>query len=179
VLPTDGQGSRNHFVHRAFNGVRSTQGFANSPGGTCGIVEASIAATADQVDCLVCHDHSGQYEKEPTGAGTPKKGVNLLKAAKSVGRTDRSHCGACHFKGGGGDGVKHGDLDESMYFPPERVDAHMGKHDLRCADCHRAERHAILGRLDPEKVPLVRWMEMPNQPSSLPVPMTIPTTFKM
>ena len=53
VFPTSGQGSRNHFVHRGFNGVRSTQGFANSPGGTCGIIEASMAATADQVDQLI------------------------------------------------------------------------------------------------------------------------------
>ena len=66
-----------------------------------------------------------------------------------MGRTTRASCGTCHFKGGGGDGVKHGDLDETMYFPPERVDVHMGKHGLVCADCHQTEEHRILGRLLP------------------------------
>ncbi len=106
-------------------------------------------AGPEQVDCLVCHDRSGQYQKAATGAGHPAKGVDLLAAARSVGRTTRASCGTCHFKGGGGDGVKHGDLDETMYFPPERVDVHMGKHDLVCADCHKTEDHRILGRLLP------------------------------
>jgi octaheme c-type cytochrome (tetrathionate reductase family) len=109
-------------------------------------------AGPEQVDCLICHDGSGTYEKEPTGAGLPREGVDLRAAAQSVGRTTRANCGVCHFKGGGGDGVKHGDLDETMYFPPERVDVHMGKHDLRCADCHRTEKHHVKGRLLPEEI---------------------------
>ena len=106
-------------------------------------------ATEEHVDCLVCHDRSGQYQKAPTAAGHVGPGVDLLAAARSVGRTTRASCGTCHFKGGGGDGVKHGDLDETMYFPPERVDVHMGKHGLVCADCHKADDHRILGRLLP------------------------------
>lgn len=109
-------------------------------------------AGPEQVDCLICHDTSGTYQKEPTGAGLPKRGVDLREAAKSVGRTTRANCGVCHFKGGGGDGVKHGDLDETMYFPPERVDVHMGKHDLRCADCHRTRGHRVSGRLLPAEI---------------------------
>ena len=106
-------------------------------------------ATEAQVDCLVCHDTSGQYEKEATGAGMPSASVDLLAAAKSVGRTTRASCGTCHFKGGGGDGVKHGDLDETMVHPPERVDVHMGQVGLVCADCHKGEHHRIRGRLLP------------------------------
>ncbi|MCK5801018.1 MAG: cytochrome C, partial [Deltaproteobacteria bacterium] len=49
------------------------------------------------VDCLVCHDTSGSYAKK--GGGLPKKGVNLLKAARSVGHTSRGTCGNCHFYG--------------------------------------------------------------------------------
>ncbi len=101
------------------------------------------------VDCLVCHDTSGLYQKDPAGAGAPAAGTDLLASARSVGRTTRASCGTCHFKGGGGDGVKHGDLDETMYFPQERVDVHMGRHGLRCADCHRTEHHAVKGRLMP------------------------------
>jgi hypothetical protein len=77
-----------------------------------------------KVDCLVCHEHTGTYKKFPAGAGNPVKepilfpgdGVQYLppewnKVAQSVGRPTRENCGACHFYGGGGDRVKHGDLD--------------------------------------------------------------------
>jgi len=99
-----------------------------------------------RVDCLVCHDTSGGYQKDPTQAGDPAEGVDLLAAARSVGAPTRENCGVCHFLGGGGDAVKHGDLDASMYFPSERIDAHMGRHDLLCQDCHRTQHHDIPGR---------------------------------
>ncbi len=70
------------------------------------------------VDCLVCHDGSGTgTRRTPPAPARPTPGVDLLAAARAVGRTTRATCGTCHFKGGGGDGVKHGDLDETMYFP--------------------------------------------------------------
>lgn len=98
----------------------------------------------DKVDCLACHDHSGGYIKGE--AGLPADPESLLAAAKSVGRPTRSNCGACHFDGGGGDGVKHGDLDRTLMFPSARIDAHMGKHKLECVDCHQTHQHRILGR---------------------------------
>ena len=98
------------------------------------------------VDCLICHDTTGGYAKKPGGAGYPADGADLLAAAKSVGRPSRANCGACHFDGGGGDGVKHGDLDRTMLNPPERVDVHMGRHDLVCVDCHKTHDHEIDGR---------------------------------
>lgn len=106
-------------------------------------------ARATDVDCLVCHDTTGLYRKDPTGAGAPAPGTDLLAVARGVGRSSRATCGACHFEGGGGDGVKHGDLDGTMTFPAERVDVHMGRHGLRCADCHRTEHHRVAGRLLP------------------------------
>jgi hypothetical protein len=36
-----------------------------------------------------------------------------------------------------------------MHFPSARVDVHMGRHDLRCTDCHRSERHRLRGRILP------------------------------
>ncbi len=33
---------------------------------------------------------------------------------------DAANCGSCHFNGGGGDGVKHGDLDSSLNHPAAR-----------------------------------------------------------
>lgn len=98
------------------------------------------------VDCLVCHDQSRTYAKKPGGAGLPDDDVDLLAVAQSVGRPTRANCGACHFDGGGGDAVKHGDLDRTLIFPTERIDVHMGRLDFECVDCHRAPDHEIQGR---------------------------------
>ncbi len=99
----------------------------------------------ENVDCLVCHDNSGTYVKDPKEAGYPSKSVNLLKCAESVGIPRRRNCGSCHFRGGGGDAVKHGDLDNSLTLPSARIDAHMGKYDFECVDCHKTKHHDIPG----------------------------------
>jgi octaheme c-type cytochrome (tetrathionate reductase family) len=99
-----------------------------------------------RVDCLVCHDNSGTYLKKPKGAGYPDESVDLLAAARSVGLPRRSNCGGCHFQGGGGNAIKHGDMDETLIFPSERIDVHMGKYDMQCIDCHQTEQHQIRGR---------------------------------
>ncbi|MEZ5543443.1 MAG: tetrathionate reductase family octaheme c-type cytochrome [Pseudomonadota bacterium] len=101
---------------------------------------------ASRVDCLVCHDNSGTYVKKFRGAGVPDESVDLLTAARSVGMPRRQNCGGCHFQGGGGNAVKHGDMDETLLFPSERIDVHMGKYDMACIDCHRTEHHRIRGR---------------------------------
>lgn len=101
-------------------------------------------ATEENVDCLVCHDQSGAYVKST--AGNPAKDVDLVMVAQSVGSPTRENCGGCHFNGGGGNGVKHGDLDESLYFPSDEVDVHMGRLDFECIDCHETEHHEISGR---------------------------------
>ena len=120
-----------------------------------------------RVDCLVCHDTTGAYEKDPQGAGHPKAelvsspapspgapqassaspGKDLLAIAQSVGRSSRATCGACHFYGGGGDGVKHGDLDTSMGAPARAYDVHMGVDgpNFSCTECHQASHHRIKG----------------------------------
>jgi octaheme c-type cytochrome (tetrathionate reductase family) len=116
---------------------------------------------ATKVDCLVCHDTTGTYKKFPTLAGAPWTGpgttnfggvtwqpVNLLAVAQSVGKTSRATCGACHFFGGGGDAVKHGDLDSSLYNPDRSLDVHMGVNGLNftCSRCHEAtDGHHISG----------------------------------
>lgn len=98
----------------------------------------------ENVDCLVCHDTSGAYIK--TKGGWPAEGIDLLAAAQSVGYPTRENCGGCHFNGGGGNGVKHGDLDSSLYFPSEAVDVHMGRYNFQCTDCHQSQDHDIKGR---------------------------------
>ncbi|MFL7813672.1 MAG: tetrathionate reductase family octaheme c-type cytochrome [Anaerolineales bacterium] len=98
----------------------------------------------DNVDCLVCHDSTGTYVKGY--AGIPVEGVDLLEVAQSVAQPSRENCGGCHFDGGGGNAVKHGDLDETLYFPPSNVDVHMGENDFLCTDCHQTTDHNIMGR---------------------------------
>lgn len=101
-------------------------------------------SNVENVDCLVCHDQTGTYVK--SAAGQPASGVDLLYVAQHVGTPTRANCGGCHFDGGGGNGVKHGDLDQSLIFPAESVDVHMGRYDFLCIDCHRTEDHQIRGR---------------------------------
>jgi len=114
-------------------------------------------------DCLVCHDRSGQYTKTATGAGLPpldpvKPGtktitgaqawpVDLAKAAQSVGPPGRENCGQCHFYGGGGDNVKHGDLSSVLYEPALDVDVHMSPEgqNMVCSDCHVSDQHKWAG----------------------------------
>ncbi len=47
--------------------------------------------------------------------------------------------------GGGGDAVKHGDLDSTLKDPPRTHDVHMGGQDFRCQDCHVTMNHKIAG----------------------------------
>ncbi len=97
----------------------------------------------ENVDCLVCHDQSGTYVK--SNSGLPAEGVDLALAAQSVGTPTRQNCGGCHFNGGGGNAVKHGDLDSSLFYPSEDVDVHMGRYDFQCVDCHKTKDHQIGG----------------------------------
>lgn len=101
----------------------------------------------ENVDCLVCHDTTGTYSKIPTGAGAPTEEVDLSFVAQNVGLTSRQTCGACHFYGGGGDEVKHGDLDSSLVNPDFELDVHMDADGLNfsCTTCHVADEHDIPG----------------------------------
>ncbi len=99
---------------------------------------------AENVDCLVCHEHAGTYVKGQ--AGMPAKGVDLTAAARSVGTPSRDNCLGCHAYGGGGQAVKHGDLDSSLNHPTDEDDVHMSRLGFLCVDCHTTEDHKIRGR---------------------------------
>lgn len=92
----------------------------------------------NNIDCLVCHDTTGTYKKTPTGAGVPDSSLNLTNIAMLAGKSSRATCGSCHFYGGGGDAVKHGDLDSTMTNPTRELDVHMGVDgaNMSCVDCH-------------------------------------------
>lgn len=101
---------------------------------------------AENIDCVVCHDGSGSYSK---GAmGLPGEKVNLATVAGSVRTPYRENCGICHFNGGGGMGVKHGDLDDSLINATEDTDVHMGRLNFQCVDCHQTKHHQIPGKVN-------------------------------
>jgi octaheme c-type cytochrome (tetrathionate reductase family) len=116
-------------------------------------------ASEANVDCMVCHDKTGSYKKFPTDAGHPNyvekqfppgkvwPAVDLVKVAKNVGPTSRSTCGSCHFTGGGGDAVKHGDIDTSLGKPDQKLDVHMdaGGLNFACSTCHTTSAHVTAG----------------------------------
>ncbi len=100
-----------------------------------------------KIDCLVCHDTTGTYHKDGNNAGEVSEHVDLLNVARNVGEPVRYNCGTCHFFGGGGDGVKHGDLDSSMEYPDKTLDVHMSPdgQDFACQTCHETSGHQIPG----------------------------------
>ncbi|MHC1724851.1 MAG: tetrathionate reductase family octaheme c-type cytochrome [Syntrophobacteraceae bacterium] len=113
----------------------------------------------DKVDCLACHEQTGAYKKFPTMAGNVVSEPTEFggqswnppdwnKVAQSVSLPTRKNCGECHFFGGGGEGVKHGDLDASMFTPDKQLDVHMSPNGLNfsCQRCHSTEKHELAGR---------------------------------
>ncbi len=115
------------------------------------------------VNCLVCHSQknvnwseafedyqafAGSKDPEEVAIADEIQG-EIQTAAQSIGRPTRQNCGECHFKGGGGDGVKHGDLDTSLSKPAKKLDVHMGVdgQDFDCTRCHTTVQHHVAGRI--------------------------------
>jgi len=101
----------------------------------------------ENIDCLVCHDKTGTYKKGMGGMPTPQTNLNLV--AQNVGLSSSQNCGACHFAGGGGNNVKHGDMEKAMLHADRNLDVHMAKEgeDMNCTECHVTENHNITGKL--------------------------------
>ena len=112
----------------------------------------------DNIDCLICHDTTGTYQKHPTadgGGGQPAlmidgeltavEPADLTEIAFNVGAPGRANCLACHAKAGGGDNIKHGDLSTDLIEPTVQQDVHMGGQNYTCQQCHRESSHKIAG----------------------------------
>ncbi|MCW9025201.1 MAG: tetrathionate reductase family octaheme c-type cytochrome [Gammaproteobacteria bacterium] len=118
-------------------------------------------AAEENVDCVVCHDTTGKYKKIPGLSGHPnyksmewpphsgkfRPATDLKEVALNVGKTSRKTCGSCHFYGGGGNAVKHGDLDSSLDNPKRYLDVHMDADGLNftCGKCHLSDSHEVSG----------------------------------
>ncbi len=100
------------------------------------------------IDCLICHDNSGDYKKEKGKAGYPPQNLDLIKIAQNIGYPGNKNCGICHFYGGGGNNVKHGDLEKALLNCKREVDVHMNNEtNMLCTDCHTTDNHNIKGNL--------------------------------
>jgi octaheme c-type cytochrome (tetrathionate reductase family) len=161
--PTTGQvlGKR-HVVNNFCTSAASNYGSCATCHISYGMKDEGFDYTSEQnVDCLVCHDTTGKHRKEPglagnvvgrdmelpPGSGKIVKAIDLKGIAQHVGKTSRVTCGACHFNGGGGDGVKHGDLDSSLESPEKALDVHMDAdgNNFSCATCHQGDGHQVPG----------------------------------
>ena len=116
---------------------------------------------AENVDCLVCHDTTGDYMKE--AAGLPNPAVPLEDVAQHVGRPGLVNCGVCHFFGGGADATKHGELDDTLLTCDKSEDVHMAKNGagMDCVDCHTTQGHDIAG---PDYPLPAKMQERPDYP---------------
>ena len=115
------------------------------------------------VNCLVCHSRKSMnfdeavadikafLQEEDAESKEMARAIQdeLRAAAQQIIRPERKNCGSCHFYGGGGDGVKHGDLDTSLAKPIKTLDVHMGVdgQNFDCTRCHTTTLHNIAGRV--------------------------------
>lgn len=107
-------------------------------------------ADQNNIDCIICHDNTGRYKKAKGNGGLTSAKVDLNQVAQHVGPTSNRTCSQCHAKGGGGNNVKHGDLDMDMCdkdICTPQVDVHMSQAgaNLNCSQCHITEHHQIKG----------------------------------
>ncbi len=115
-----------------------------------GMTEKTFTYTDPKnIDCLVCHDNTETYAKAPEKGGAPDPNLDLNNIVQHVGDPRRSNCGVCHFFGGGGNNVKHGDLEQAMFEPTKEIDVHMGTDgmNLSCVACHKTDKHTISGKM--------------------------------
>jgi octaheme c-type cytochrome (tetrathionate reductase family) len=100
-----------------------------------------------KIDCLVCHARKGDYGRENDEISDF---TDLKKAAASIDNPTLKNCGACHYAGGGDNGVKHGDLDSTLNTADKSLDVHMaskakGGQGFSCQTCHTTRDHRIAG----------------------------------
>ncbi len=155
--PVTGQKlGKKHLINTFCTNARGNEGMCAQCHAGYGMQDSSFDfSNQDNIDCLVCHDRTGTYYKTPPTKGNKacsvmfegKLPIEWAKVAQSVGKPGRENCGACHFFGGGGDGVKHGDLDSSLKFPDHKLDVHMDADgpNFACTTCHVTKQHLWAG----------------------------------
>ena len=155
--PTSGQQlGKRYLINNFCTNARGNEGMCAQCHAGYGWKDESFDFTNEQnIDCLVCHDHTGTYYKTPNTGGNKacsvmfegKPPIDLSAVAQGVGLPERANCGACHFNGGGGDNVKHGDLSTALKSPPRALDVHMSPkgQNFACTACHVTKDHVWAG----------------------------------
>lgn len=153
---TGQQLGKRHLINNFCTNARGNEGMcAQCHAGYGWKDETFDFSNADNIDCLVCHDRTGTYYKTPNSAGNKACSVmfeglpplDLGRVAQNVGLPERANCGTCHFNGGGGDNVKHGDLSSALKNPPRDLDVHMSPQgeNFACTACHLTRDHVWAG----------------------------------
>lgn len=114
----------------------------------------------DGINCLACHGQADIKWKDDFNDYEFFKETGEMEIAEEIQQTirdgvkvislpTRENCGTCHFNGGGGEAVKHGDLDASLAQPKKTLDVHMGTdgRNFECTRCHTTMEHRISGRV--------------------------------
>ncbi|MCP4024668.1 MAG: tetrathionate reductase family octaheme c-type cytochrome [Desulfobacteraceae bacterium] len=159
-VPSDKQGVLNGKAGHAVNNFCISGNDMKDKG--CLKCHAGWEGTKAQVNCLKCHGSKFNYkeafedieafkkEDDPESKEIIKDIYSDIRSAvKNLTLPRRQNCGECHFKGGGGDGVKHGDLDTSLTKPNKSLDVHMAAEgqNFTCTRCHTTVKHHIAGRV--------------------------------
>ncbi|HKJ98480.1 MAG TPA: tetrathionate reductase family octaheme c-type cytochrome [Desulfotignum sp.] len=160
-VPSEKEGIMNGKAGHAVNNFCISGNAMEDKG--CLSCHAGWDGTDGLVNCLSCHGKEKFPFKETfadlaafAGDDDPdlqeiveELHADIKTAVKNITLPQRNNCGECHFKGGGGDGVKHGDLDTSLAKPNRMLDVHMAADgaDFSCTRCHTTVKHHIAGRL--------------------------------
>lgn len=143
---------KKNLLNNFCTGIQSNEGSCNKCHAGYGWADKNFDfENPYNIDCIVCHDNTGTYKKASGGAGYPVMGADgpdFKKILGSMSLPKSENCGACHFTGGGGNNVKHGDLEMALLTAGRDVDVHMGVDGshMSCVDCHTAENHVMKGR---------------------------------
>lgn len=147
---------KKHLVNNFCTNARGNEGMCAQCHAGYGWKDETFDFTnQENIDCVVCHDGTGSYYKTPNSRGSEgcsimfegKKPIDWTAVAQQVVLPQRQNCGTCHFNGGGGDNVKHGDLSSALAAPTEAVDVHMAADGLNfaCTACHVTKNHVWAG----------------------------------
>ncbi|MBU1169961.1 MAG: tetrathionate reductase family octaheme c-type cytochrome [Proteobacteria bacterium] len=129
---------------------------------SCSACHAGWNGKEGEINCLVCHGQKefnmteafddlnyfkAESDDESRDMAQEIQG-NIKKTVEDIGIPQRKNCGSCHFYGGGGNGVKHGDLDNSLATPSKDLDVHMAGDggNFTCTRCHTTRMHEVAGR---------------------------------
>ncbi len=150
---------KRHIIDNNVLSITENQAYCATCHTGYGFDSADFDFTTDEnIDCLTCHDTTGEYEKlpgaagnpayepseYPTGSGNTWQPPDLTHIAQQVGSTSRQSCGSCHFGERNVDPFIHGHLPPELGDnPPEALDVHMGTDflDFSCSSCHEPQNH--------------------------------------